>query len=932
MEDERLKQFIESTVKSVVEDGLDGVDGRDGRNGSDGYSPVRGKDYWTEEDKTSIISEIVPLIPIPQEVNLDEVISRATEEIKKEPIDFKDIKGTEKLVEYLKAGGFRGGGFSGVVTDATLTGTGLSSNPLHVVSGAGSPLTTKGDLYTYSTTNTRLPVGTNGQFLLADSTATTGLKWNTITTSNIPEGTNLYYTQARFDTAFAAKSTTNLAEGTNLYYTNARGIGSVLTGYVSGAGTVSATDTILQAIQKLNGNTAALVTGVSSVFGRTGAVVAVSGDYNTSQVTENTNLYFTNARAIASTLTGYTSGAGTITSSDSILTAIQKLNGNATSLYVPYTGATGDVTLGTHGFTTTALNVNGTITQNSAYAKFGNASPFVPYSAGVITESWGNENNTTGVEMGVGNRSNGTSAFGGFFMNNDLAVDGLVDHFVFMGLNSSTYTDTTFGTALAVANQFNFQNTDGPIVYITNKTGSTGAHIWYAGGTATTNEVFRITNTLATLSAQLNWNTSLGAITHLLGPTDQTFLLKAGTPVQTVSAQAGHDLTISASPAVVASGGTAGSAAGGAVNINGGDGKGTTSGNASGGGLNFNGGNAANISNTNAGGSITSTGGNALGAGTSSTGGDIVNITGNGSSGSASRAGNWTVTIGTGGASAAGTTSATGGITLTSGVGRPTSGVTGNTGGITSLIGGIGGLSSAVAGTGGVGGATTIRSGDGGAANGASGTRVGGNSGVMTIGSGAGGIGGTANGVGGQLRLQTNATNRLVFTDTLATFSTPVQLQVGTATAGTAPLYFVSGTNLTSPVAGAMEYDGTQLYFSPSTTRQALIQDNGTRLTSGRVPFAGTNGYLQDDADMTFATDTLTVTKIIGSTSVTSALINSTGTVRLKGYTVATLPGGTIGDTAYVTDALAPAFLTIIVGGGTVVTPVFYNGTNWIGY
>jgi|694.fasta_scaffold03074_20 hypothetical protein len=43
-----------------------------------------------------------------------------------------------------------------------------------------------------------------------------------LTTTNIAEGTNLYYTQARFDTAFTAKSTTNLTEGTNLYYTTAR--------------------------------------------------------------------------------------------------------------------------------------------------------------------------------------------------------------------------------------------------------------------------------------------------------------------------------------------------------------------------------------------------------------------------------------------------------------------------------------------------------------------------------------------------------------------------------------------------------------------------------------------------------------------------------------------------------------------------------------
>ena len=58
---------------------------------------------------------------------------------------------------------------------------------------------------------------------------------------------------------------------------------------------------------------------VSSVFGRTGAVVAVSGDYTTTLVTEGTNLYFTNARAQAA----ITGGASTITTSN--LTASRAL-------------------------------------------------------------------------------------------------------------------------------------------------------------------------------------------------------------------------------------------------------------------------------------------------------------------------------------------------------------------------------------------------------------------------------------------------------------------------------------------------------------------------------------------------------------------------------------------------------------------------------
>lgn len=75
---------------------------------------------------------------------------------------------------------------------------------------------------------------------------------------------------------------------------------------------------------------------VTSVFGRTGDVVAQTGDYTTTQVTEGTNLYFTNARsrdAISSSATGltYTSATGifSLTTGYSIPTDLSQVDWTA---------------------------------------------------------------------------------------------------------------------------------------------------------------------------------------------------------------------------------------------------------------------------------------------------------------------------------------------------------------------------------------------------------------------------------------------------------------------------------------------------------------------------------------------------------------------------------------------------------------------------
>ena len=89
-----------------------------------------------------------------------------------------------------------------------------------------------------------------------------------------------------------------------------------------------------------------------------------------------------------------------------------------------------------------------------------------------------------------------------------------------------------------------------------------------------------------------------------------------------------------------------------------------------------------------------------------------------------------------------------------------------------------------------------------------------------------------------------------------------LHLKAGTATASTAPLKFTSGTLNTTAEAGAVEFLTDKFYGTITTgaARKELTL-NDAALTSGRVPFVTTNGRLTDDADFTFATDTLTVSK-----------------------------------------------------------------------
>jgi hypothetical protein len=244
-----------------------------------------------------------------------------------------------------------------------------STNTPTITSSVGS----KGDYYIVSTAGS---TNINGitSWNIGDWIIFNGSTWDKVDNTDAVSSVNGY-------TGAVSLVTSDVPESGSLYFTNARAIGSTLTGYTSGSGVVAATDTILQAIQKLNGNVSGLVTGVSSVFGRTGAVIAASGDYNTSQVTENTNLYYTEARVSANTdvaaNTAARHAAVTIGTANGLSLSTQALSlglasGSATgalsstdwntfnnklstataaSTYVPYTGATANVNLGTHSLT-----------------------------------------------------------------------------------------------------------------------------------------------------------------------------------------------------------------------------------------------------------------------------------------------------------------------------------------------------------------------------------------------------------------------------------------------------------------------------------------------------------------------------------------------------------------------------------------------------
>lgn len=112
----------------------------------------------------------------------------------------------------------------------------------------------------------------------------------------------------------------------------------------------------------------------------------------------------------------------------------------------------------------------------------------------------------------------------------------------------------------------------------------------------------------------------------------------------------------------------------------------------------------------------------------------------------------------------------------------------------------------------------------------------------------------------------------------IAAVSTTARLHIGagTATANTAPIKFTAGTNLTTPEAGAMEWDGTNLFLTNSSnTRQTINQGLTSTAT---LDFPSTNNN-------SFNNLTVTVTGAVAGDVVTLGLPNGSVPAAASNFT-----------------------------------------------
>jgi hypothetical protein len=162
-------------------------------------------------------------------------------------------------------------------------------------------------------------------------------------------------------------------------------------------------------------------------------------------------------------------------------------------------------------------------------------------------------------------------------------------------------------------------------------------------------------------------------------------------------------------------------------------------------------------------------------------------------------------------------------------------------------------------------------------------------------------------------------------------------------------LEFVTGgtTRMTVEAGGVINISSNEITFDSSVNSKISGSSVGTILGNGQALvrkgegvitlgsyFFGTNLGTPDVKISRTSPGNLSIlghgATTVGNLSLTN--LTASGTVQTGGYAFADLPTSpTTGMRAYITDgASSPVYMDNAAGGGSTVTPVFYNGSNWI--
>ena len=950
-------------IQSKVKNGIDGKEGKQGLRGLQGERGFAGRDGKDGINGKDGISPDIKLLS-------KSIYSEVIFELDKKGIN-ENIVTKDELVSFLKRGGFRGGGISDIAglitagTNVTITGSGTSSSP-YVISSSGSggggvsslnSLTGALSLTSTGGTINITPSGTTVNIESALSLQTNGILNSSQTTLNllqdagiiltdyggggigiaattVPSGSDgniqrqdggLLYADGdlNFDKNLKIFSAGDITEAINRtkfivdddntkivmaaeafrFESPAIGFGTyifpaLLTGDrmntfpdANGTFALSVNGTYADS----TGNITITTGGVSSVSGTTNRITSTGG---TTPVIDISSTFEGLLAKLAGTqtFTGINTFTPTARSSGAlsyltinapadtgITTATESkginhvgstrtwVDGTTTTQREYYFGAptynktttsatfTNLATVAISGAPTAGTGVTFThpwsLWVQGGNSHFGGQIGATQFAIAGTGAEFNDTNNTTGGHIvNAQNISNGTSAFSGFGLGNDQTVDGgATAHFFGIYFNSSTYTDTSFGTAFAIPSLGSLQNSDGPVTISAQN--ATGYVNFLAGGSNTTNEIGRWTTTGLTVGLS---GTLTGQISFA-GATSGTAILKtsavAGTPTITLpigtTTLLGNNLGLSGGTTLIG-----GTAAGDKVAF-----KATS-----------------NSTNTTAlnqfrfypNGStstpIMSFGENAAG--------DIMTF--------------YNIAVGS----------------------ETVNNYTFRTG-------------------------TTA-------------------SGILYMNS------------FGDTRLRVANTDYIIMQSSAGTVSIrkPITTSITAGTGAQNPVMTITAPAHTALTAsteyiddnfnnartvqfatGAKTLQRSALFQAPtySAVAASTFTDSATLAVTG-APVGGTNATLTNSHALLISagavTNTtngygLTVNAPTGATNNYAAQFLGGTTIfgapaRLKNYTVATLPAGVQGDTAYVTDALAPVWGATVAGGGAVVIPVFYNGANWI--